>query len=143
MYKRPSGFVNVVNGLVRTVTRLGVSPGGAQSLTLRGRTSGESRSVPVNPLELGGETYLVSPRGTSNWVRNLRAAGEGELRVGRTARRFHYSEVLDEQKLPILRAYLERWAGQTQAFFEADAGASDERLREIAPLHPVFRLSFE
>jgi hypothetical protein len=96
----------------------------------------------VNPLELEGSTYLVSPRGTSHWVRNLRAAGDGELRLGGRSRPFRAQEVADSEKPPLLRAYLDRWERQTKSLFEAGADASDERLREIAPRHPAFKLTF-
>jgi deazaflavin-dependent oxidoreductase (nitroreductase family) len=133
----------VVNGPIKTLVRLGFSPRGAQMLTVRGRKTGEPRTVPVNPLELDGATFLVAPRGNTNWARNLRAAGEGELRLGRTRRRFRFEELPDAEKLPLLREYLSRWEPETKAQFETGADASEERLREIAPLHPVFKLDFE
>lgn len=143
MYKRPARLTRlVVNGPIKLAVRLGLSPRGSQLLTVRGRKSGEPRTVPVNPLQLEGTTYLVAPRGSTNWARNLRAAGEGELRVGRRRRRFGFTEVPDGEKLPLLRAYLSRWEPETKSQFEAGADAADERLREIAPLHPVFRLDF-
>jgi deazaflavin-dependent oxidoreductase (nitroreductase family) len=143
MYKRPSRLTRVVvNGPVKLAVRLGLSPRGSQMLTVRGRKTGEPRTVPVNPLEYDGDTYLVAPRGETNWSRNLRAVGEGELRVGRRRRRFRAGELEDAEKPPLLRAYLSRWEPETKWQFETAADASDERLREIAPLHPVFRLDF-
>jgi deazaflavin-dependent oxidoreductase (nitroreductase family) len=134
----------IANAVMMGATRLGLSPAGAQTLAVRGRKSGEMRTIPVNPVQgLEGRDYLVAPRGTTQWARNLRAAGEGELRLGRKARRFRAEEIPDSEKLPVLRAYLDRWAGQTKQLFEADGDASDDRLREIAPLHPIFRISFE
>ena len=55
----------------------GISLMGSRVLVVRGRTSGEPRSNPVNLLELDGERYLVAPRGNTQWVRNARAAGTG------------------------------------------------------------------
>lgn len=142
MYKEPGIGARLGNSVVGFLNRLGMGVGGSQRLVVRGRSSGERRSNPVNPLELDGRTYLVAPRGDTHWARNLRAAGEGELRLGRKSRRFTAEEVADPEKVPILRAYLERWEGQTKAIFEADADSPDERLRELAPTHPCFRLSF-
>ncbi|MEC4019066.1 hypothetical protein QMK28_22880 [Streptomyces sp. H27-D2] len=51
---------------------------------MRGRKSGEWRRAPVNPITFEGEQYLVSVRGEAEWARNMRAAGGGELRVGRS-----------------------------------------------------------
>jgi deazaflavin-dependent oxidoreductase (nitroreductase family) len=114
---------------------------GAQTLAVRGRKSGEIRTTPVNPFELDGQTYLLAPRGTTQWARNLRVSGEGELR-GRGARRFRATEVADADKLPLLRHYLDRWAWEAKDFLEVEKDASDDELRRIAPRHPAFRLSF-
>ena len=133
---------NVFNRIVEALGRLGVSIAGHRTLTVRGRRSGEPRTTPVNPLELGGVTYLVAPRGTTEWVRNLRAAGEGELRLGRRARRFRGHEVPDADKLPILKAYLDRWAWEVGAFFELPKDPSDEEIGQIVPLHPIFRVEY-
>jgi len=74
----------VFNRAVAGLTRLGVSVWGSRVLRVRGRKSGEVRTVPVNLLTLEGTQYLVAPRGTTQWVRNLRAAdGHGELALGR------------------------------------------------------------
>jgi hypothetical protein len=93
-------------------------------------------------LKIGKERYLVAPRGETQWVRNLRVTGGGELRVGRSIEAFTASEVADADKEPILRAYLKRWAFEVGAFFDGvDGDASAAELARIAPNHPVFRLS--
>ena len=74
------------NSTVVWLTRRGLSVWGSRVLYVRGRTSGQWRSNPVNVLTLDGRRYLVAPRGRTQWVRNLRAAGSGELRVGRRVR---------------------------------------------------------
>jgi hypothetical protein len=76
MYKQPDWFTaHIVNPLVKGLHRLGIGVAGSQTLAVRGRKSGEMRTNPVNPFELDGHTYLLSPRGTTQWVRNLRVAG--------------------------------------------------------------------
>src|SRR5262245_20764647 len=73
-YLKPGWLVNrVVNPLLMWL-------GAVPTLAVRGRTSGEWRTVPVNVVELEGHRYLVAPRGDTQWVRNLRANGGGELR---------------------------------------------------------------
>jgi deazaflavin-dependent oxidoreductase (nitroreductase family) len=142
-YKKPGWFTNnVFNPLVVLASRLGISMAGSRSLTVRGRKSGEPRTTPVNPLEVDGVTYLVSPRGATQWVRNLRAVGEGRLRHGSETTDFRGDEVPDGEKLPILKAYLDRWGWEVGAFFELDKDPSDEEIRRIAPQHPVFRVRF-
>ena len=122
--------------------RLGISLAGHRSLTVRGRKSGEPRTTPVNPLEFDGETYLVAPRGTTQWVRNLRAVKEGELKLGRKTHHFRGDEVDDSDKLPILKAYLDKWAWEVGAFFELPKDPSDEEIARIARLHPIFRVEY-
>jgi len=140
-YIKPTGFDAVFNGLVGGLTRLGLPLAGSRVLAVRGRTSGQWRTTPVNPLRVGGERYLVAPRGQTQWVRNLRVSGEGELRSGRRVERFRAEEVSDAVKPLILRAYLKAWAWEVGRFFDGvDATSSDERLAEIAPGFPVFRI---
>ncbi len=141
-YDKPSFFNKSVAGrLMILLTRLGISAGGANTLVVRGRKSGEPRSVPVNPLDHEGARYLVAPRGNTEWVRNLRAAGEGELRLGSKRETVKAVEVGDEEKPPVLRAYLENWASMTKGSFGVDEKATNEELIGIAPDHPVFRIT--
>jgi deazaflavin-dependent oxidoreductase (nitroreductase family) len=131
----------VFNTIVGRLTGLGLSVFGSRLLAVRGRKSGEWRTIPVNPLVHEGVRYLVAPRGHTQWVRNLRVAGGGELRVGRRVEVFTATELTDDDKPPVLREYLRRWKFEVGVFFDGvDATASDEKLRAIAPGYPVFRL---
>ncbi|MDM4761427.1 nitroreductase/quinone reductase family protein [Galbitalea sp. SE-J8] len=138
---RPTRVDAVFNGVVGTLTRLGLPLAGSRVLAVRGRASGEWRTTPVNPLRLHGERYLVAPRGEAQWVRNLRVAGTGELRAGRRAEAFTASEVADADKLPVLREYLRVWGWEVGRFFDGvTADAADDELVAIAPGFPVFRI---
>jgi deazaflavin-dependent oxidoreductase (nitroreductase family) len=139
-FLEPGLPTRIFNRIVAMATKTGLSVAGSRTLTVVGRKSGEPRTTPVNPLEIDGVTYLVAPRGTTQWVRNLRAAGEGELKLGRKTTRFRGEEVPDDKKLPILKAYLDKWAWEVGAFFELEKDPSDESIRGIAHLHPVFRV---
>ena len=88
--------------------RVGMIP----TLAVRGRTSGEWRTVPVNVLELAGQRYLVAPRGDTQWVRNLRATGRGELRLRGHVEPFRATEIPDNEKPRVIEAYLARWGYQ-------------------------------
>ncbi len=135
-------FTKVMNRIVSRLSRMGLSIAGSRVLAVRGRTSGEWRTTPVNLLTFEGERYLVAPRGHAQWVRNLRVSGEGELRLGRRTERFTATELVDAAKPAILRDYLRRWKWEVGMFFEdLDASSSDERLLEVAPGFPVFRLA--
>lgn len=122
-------------------SRLGLSVYGSRLLRVRGRTSGQWREAPVNPLHLDGRTYLIAPRGNVQWVRNLRAAGEGELQRGRRRQPFVAHELPDQDKPPILRQYMRKWAFEVGRFLEIPKDASDTQLQEIAPKHPVFEIT--
>ena len=130
------------NWIVATLTRYGISLRGSRVLSVRGRQSGEWRSTPVNPLTYQGRRYLVSPRGQTQWVRNMRVARGGQLRVGRRVEEFTATELPDEQKPELLREYLRRWKFEVGMFFGGvGPDASDEKLLEIAPGYPVFRIT--
>jgi deazaflavin-dependent oxidoreductase (nitroreductase family) len=127
--------------MVAGLTRAGISVMGSRVLEVRGRKSGEPRRTPVNLLVLDGTRYLVAPRGHTQWVRNLRASGEGRLWLGRHDETFTAAEVSDEEKPPILRAYLKRWKVEVGVFFEGvGPDSSEQDLMRIAPEHPVFKL---
>ncbi|HEY3708329.1 MAG TPA: nitroreductase family deazaflavin-dependent oxidoreductase [Amycolatopsis sp.] len=141
-YLKPTNSTQFFNNVVARMTKMGVSVWGSRVLSVRGRKSGEMRSTPVNLLTVDGRRYLVSPRGHSQWVRNIRVVGEGELRVGRRVERFVPTELADADKPAILRAYLKRWKFEVGVFFDGvDATASDEKLLEIAPGYPVFKIA--
>jgi deazaflavin-dependent oxidoreductase (nitroreductase family) len=104
-YVRPGWFTtHVFNPAVAALTRAGLSVWGSRELGVQGRTSGEWRRTPVNVLTVDDQRYLVAPRGVTQWVRNLRVARRGELRVGRRREPFHAVELPDADKPPILRA---------------------------------------
>ena len=141
-YAKPDRFNRMIlNPSVAFLTRLGISVWGSRVLRVRGRKSGAWRSHPVNLLTYQGRRYLVAPRGQTQWVRNIRVAGGGELRVGTRSEAFTAVEVSDEDKLSILREYLRRWKFEVGQFFGGvSADSSDAELRRIAPDHPVFRV---
>ena len=141
-YVKPKSATNLFNDTVGRLTKMGVSVYGSRILAVRGRKSGEWRTTPVNPLYLpDGTRYLVAPRGNTQWVRNLRAVGTGELRIGRKTEPFTATEIADDDKPAILRAYLKRWKFEVGVFFDGvDAKAPEEKLREIAPGYPIFHI---
>jgi deazaflavin-dependent oxidoreductase (nitroreductase family) len=137
-YLAPSWFTdNVFNRLVARLTKMGLSVWGSRVLLVRGRTSGEIRSNVVNVLTHDGERYLVAPRGTTQWVRNLRAAGKADLRRRRRARRGR--RAADEAKPAVLlhSAPLEVEVGQ---FSTASVPTSRRRTAPHRIGYPVFRL---
>jgi deazaflavin-dependent oxidoreductase (nitroreductase family) len=141
-FQEPGWFTkHVFNPLVAGLSRIGISLAGSRVLEVKGRKSGEWRQTPVNPLPFEGDTYLVAPRGHTQWVRNLRVSGEGRI-VGRRSESFTATELTDEEKPALLRAYLKKWKWEVGAFFDGvGADAPESELRRIAPDHPVFRIT--
>ena len=142
-YRAPGWFTrNVFNRLVAVLTSQGVSVLGSRVLAVRGRTSGEWRTTPVNLLEYQGQRYLVAPRGVTQWVRNVRAGSDVELRLGSHREPIQLAELADPEKPDLLRRYLQRWKWEVGQFFEGvGPEAPEEEINRIAPNHPVFRIS--
>ncbi|MFE7674817.1 nitroreductase family deazaflavin-dependent oxidoreductase [Streptomyces albidoflavus] len=142
-YRQAKPFAVRLNSLVGRLARLGVSLLGSAELTVVGRRSGTPQRIPVNPHTHEGAEYLVSARGHSQWVRNMRAAGSGELRLGRRTRTFHAEELPDNAyKAEILRTYLTRWGWEVNQYFQGiTAQSTDADLLAACPDHPVFRIT--
>jgi deazaflavin-dependent oxidoreductase (nitroreductase family) len=141
-YLQGSRFTVRMNSVIGWLARHGVSMLGTAELSVRGRKSGKMQRVPVNPHPYEGGQYLVSARGHSQWVRNMRAAGGGELRVGRKVRTFTATEVPDSDKPAILRAYLEHWGWEVNQYFQGvTAKSSEAEIIAAAPDHPVFLIT--
>ncbi len=141
-YQAPDWFTRrVFNPAVAGLTRLGIGVYGSRILEVRGRKSGEWRRTPVNLLSYGGEEYLVAPRGHTQWVRNIRAGGAARLLLGRRVREITVTELDEQSKSPVLRAYMKKWAWEVGRFFEGvSAESTDAELLAVAPDHPVFKL---
>jgi deazaflavin-dependent oxidoreductase (nitroreductase family) len=142
-YRRPGWFTRTLfNRAVAIATRLGLSVWGSRVLEVPGRRTGQPRQVPVNLLTHDGHRYLVSARGHGEWVRNVRANDGGlDLLLGRHRTHHVATELPDDAKVEVLRAYLRRWKAEVGAFFDGvDASSTDAEILAIAPKHPVFEL---
>ena len=141
-YNKPDWATShIFNPMIAFFTRLGLSIRGSRMLAVRGRKSGQWRTTPVNLLTHEGRRYLVAPRGDTQWSRNLRAAGGGELRLGSKREEFRVEELPDGAKPGVLRAYLKLWKLETGKWFDGVTHeSSDEDVLRIAPDHPAFRI---
>lgn len=141
-YRAPGWFTrNFLNPQMALLSKLGISMRGSRTLAVKGRKSGQWRTTTVNLLVHDGHRYLVSPRGESQWVRNLRAAGTGELRLGRRTESFRGRELGDDEKVAVLRAYLRKWGMETGVFFGGIRPEDgDDKIRAVAPRHPAFEV---
>lgn len=124
------------------VGRVGLNFFGAKVLTVSGRKSGVPRSVLVNPLEIKDVTYLLSPRGETQWVRNTRVAGSVSLQRGRSSSTYQATEITDPTlKLRVMKTYLSRWSWQVQSLMGVSKGSPDRELSAILEKHPMFVLT--
>jgi deazaflavin-dependent oxidoreductase (nitroreductase family) len=141
-YDEPNGAAKAANALIRWLAEHGISIAGTRALQVRGRKTGKSRGVVVNVLTVDDVEYLVSPRGATQWVRNVRAAGAVDMGPRWRRRQLRATEVADSAKPELLRRYLDRWYWEVKghiAGLTPDAG--DEELRAAAPSIPVFALA--
>ena len=143
-YLKGSPLALRLNNVIGWLARHGVSLMGSAELAVRGRKSGQMQRIPVNPHTYKNAQYIVSARGHSQWVRNMRVAQSGELRVGRKVRTFSATEVPDSEKPAILRSYLEKWGWEVNGYFKGvTAKSTEEELTAAAPDHPVFRITVD
>ncbi|MFL0238712.1 nitroreductase/quinone reductase family protein [Mycobacterium sp. SMC-17] len=127
-YDQPGTIARTGNQVIRWLAEAGISVAGTNALRVRGRRTGKLRGVVINVLTVDGRRYLVSPRGNTEWVRNVRAAGNVELGPRWRSRNLRVTEVPDGAKTPLLQRYLDRWyweikghsAGLTPRSTEAD-----------------------
>jgi deazaflavin-dependent oxidoreductase (nitroreductase family) len=141
-YDEPNRIARVGNAPIRWLAELGISIAGTRAMRVRGRKSGKRRGVVINLLTVDGVDYLVSPRGNTQWARNVRAAGEVELGPHWRSQRAQVSEVDDAAKPELLKRYLARWYWQVKGFVAGlTPESTDDQFGTAAPSIPVFALT--
>ncbi len=126
-YVRPGFFMaHVVNPVVKLI--------GAPALTVRGRRTGRLITIPLAPFDYQGTRYLVGGRGETQWVRNLRAAGRGELRYHGAPKAFRAVELQGSERDRVVVAYRDLMGRRASELFKALPDLAD---------HPVFRVEPE
>ena len=141
-YEKPNHTARAANAVIRWLAELGISIAGTRALRVRGRKTGKQRAVVINLLTVDGVDYVVSPRGNTQWARNVRAAGVVEIGPRWRQERAGIREVPDAAKPELLRRYLARWYWQVKGYVAGlTPESTDEQLRAGAPLIPVFALT--
>jgi deazaflavin-dependent oxidoreductase (nitroreductase family) len=139
-YFRPGAVDRIFGHTLAFLVWIGLIRGHFYILEVRGRKTGKTISLPVDPLDLDGKRYLVCARGNSNWVRNARAAGEVVLARAMRRHRYAVRELPPSERPPVLKAYLDRFASEVQRFFPVPKGSAVEVFNDLAPRYPVFEL---
>src|SRR5213595_2765200 len=137
-YLRPGAVERIFGRILVSLTRIGLVRGHFYVLEVRGRKSGRTISLPVDPIDLEGRRYLVCARGNTNWVRNARAAGDVVLVRGLCRLRYAVHEPPARARPPVLKAYLDRLASEVQRFFPVPKGSPVEAFDDLASNYPVF-----
>jgi deazaflavin-dependent oxidoreductase (nitroreductase family) len=145
---RAPAFVRASNPLTRRLLRLGLPMGPNVLLTVRGRVSGLPRSAPVAIAEFGGRRWIIAAYGDVAWVRNLRAAGEGEIRQGRRSEPIRAAELSPADAFAFYRETLPAFVRSLPWFGRRFVGllfrlAGPEVLDDPAAAaegHPVFEV---
>ncbi|UMB71901.1 nitroreductase family deazaflavin-dependent oxidoreductase [Mycobacterium paraterrae] len=141
-YDEPNGVAKAANALIRWLAEAGISIAGTRALRVRGRKTGQVRRVVINVLTVGDVAYLVSPRGNTQWARNVRAAGFVEIGPAWRRHTLRATEVDDAAKPELLRRYLARWYWEVKGHIAGlTPDSSDEQVRAAAPSIPVFALT--
>jgi deazaflavin-dependent oxidoreductase (nitroreductase family) len=138
--QKPSAAAALFNRLFGFLVGLGIGPRYMQLLQVRGRKTGRLYSSPVNMLQIRGKSYLVAPRGRTQWVRNSEATGEILLKRGSAQRKYRLRAIPDAEKPEILKLYLDSYKSAVQRFFPVRAGSPPSAFRDIASSYPVFEL---
>jgi hypothetical protein len=129
---RPGRYVHHGALLRRVFNPIMVLIGRCAVLFVRGRTSGKRLAVPMDPpFTWQGTRYLVSPLGDTHWARNLRAAGECELRIRRRVERFRVVELHGAERDALVTAYANTITCGCRMYLEQLPDPAD---------HPVFRI---
>jgi deazaflavin-dependent oxidoreductase (nitroreductase family) len=137
---RASLLGQVFNTVVTGLIRLGVPMGPMALLTVPGRKSGQPRTTPIAILDHEGQSFVLTPYGAVNWVRNLRAAGGGTITRRGRSEQIAAVELDPKDAAPVLKAALQRAPKFLLSYFDVPPSASLEEFEREAQHHPVFRL---
>jgi hypothetical protein len=139
-FLKPGVIERIFGHTLAFLVWIGLIRGHFYVLEVRGRKTAKTISLPVNPLDLEGRRYLVCPRVESNWVRNVRSAGEVVLVRAMRRRRYAVRELPPSLRPPVLKAYLDRFVSEVHRFFPVPKGSPVEAFNDLAPRYPVFEL---
>lgn len=137
------GWLPFVNRIVRGLSALGLHIGPVQILTVPGRRSGTPRPTPVSPLTVDGRRYVIAGLPDGDWARNARAAGHGELAIGRRRTAVTLTEITDpDLRRAVMRAFPKKVPGGVMFFVRLGmvSRADPDEFAAAADRVAVFRI---
>jgi len=138
--RRPNAVARVINGVWARLFATGRGPARVATLEVVGRRSGNPVRLPVVIADLDGERYLVSMLGEdTNWVRNVRAAGNKAVLLQGDRTPIRLEEVAVERRAPVIKRYCEVAPGG-RPHIPVDPGAPLSAFEAIAARYPAFRI---
>ena len=144
MAAQAPGYVELFNPIARRVLKAGALLGPNALITIRGRKSGEPRTTPVALVEIDGHRWIIGTFGETNWVRNLRAAGEATVSVGKRREQVKAAELIGEDRVSFFRDVLTPYVKRLRigTLLLAVLGARDivDDPAAAAEKRPVFEL---
>jgi len=141
-YDKPDRAARAANTVIRRLAELGIELAGSRALRVRGRSSGQWRSVVINVLTVDGRDYVLATRGNTHWVRNARAAGTVELGPWWNRRPLRVVEIADADKPELLRRYLDRWYWEVKGHAGGlTPWSTESEVKAMAASIPVFELA--
>src|ERR1700682_5925491 len=127
-YLKPPWFTAKIFNKIAMAT--GIS--GSETLTVTKRGSKQPQQIPVLTVDVDGTKYLVSTRGESQWVKNVRADPNVNLATKAGTTKYVANEMPLQKRQPILDAYKVRAGKVVEGYFEKLPDPAD---------HPVFSLT--
>jgi deazaflavin-dependent oxidoreductase (nitroreductase family) len=127
-YLKPPWFTQHVFNKIAMAT--GIS--NSETLTVTRRGGSEPQKIPVITVDVGGTKYLVSTRGESQWVKNIRTNPRVRLTSRSGTTEYLAAEVPAQDRQPILTAYRDKAGRVVEGYFRQLPRETD---------HPVFSLT--
>jgi deazaflavin-dependent oxidoreductase (nitroreductase family) len=137
-----TGGLRAVSTIITTLVRLGLPVGPSALLSVQGRKSGKTYTIPIALVENNDTRWLVAAFGEVNWVRNLRIAGQAQLTRRRTTETIGVVELGAQEAAPVLKQFLKesQRVSFIKPYFHTTTQSSLADFEQEALYHPVFRI---
>ena len=141
-------LIRLPGPIVRRLLRFGMPLGPNRVLTIRGRRTGQLHTIPLAVAEVDGRRWVIGTFGETNWVRNLRAAGQAELEIDGQGHQVKAVELTRAQAaefftnviVPYVAHMPRLWRVGVQSLIKFAAPEIYSDPTSAADKHPVFEL---